>query len=460
MNLQRFGAALTIVALLSAGITFTTQGRALAATVLAIVTCASTLPCTGGTNTSSGAGVQGISSLGKGVIAQTKFNSTTATNAQFGLLGQDLSTSGTFDEGVRGTSVRGLGVHGMSTSRSGVRGDATSAQGVFGSSSSNAGTQGVSVTGPGVLGQSTSTTGSGNGVTGTALGHGNGVAGTAAQGGIGVSGTSTSGYGLYGSGVYGSIGAGSSSGVGAYGTGAYGTYGVGTSYGAVGSSSAGRGVYGVTSNGQAVFASSTSGRAIEGHTGSGLGLYVTNGSGNGADIAGSYAGVIARATSFPIVATDPTGNNLFYVDGNGAVFAHNGFHTFAPINGGGSATAFSSRTTTPTIEDTGTARLVNGVAAVSLDPTFARTIDPHALYHVMLTPDGDTRGLFIARKSATGFVVRETMGGRGTLDFDYHIYATAVGSAGQRMTIAGPNVPALKAANLRPALRAAPQLKP
>jgi hypothetical protein len=52
----------------------------------------------------------------------------------------------------------------------------------------------------------------------------------------------------------------------------------------------------------------------------------------------------------------------------------------------------------------------------------------------MLTPDGDTKGLFVASKSPSGFVVREVQGGHATISFDYHIYATSLGQAGQRMT--------------------------
>jgi hypothetical protein len=38
-------------------------------------------------------------------------------------------------------------------------------------------------------------------------------------------------------------------------------------------------------------------------------------------------------------------------------------------------TAFSPQTTLPTVEDTGTAQLVGGSAAVRLDPVFAASID-------------------------------------------------------------------------------------
>lgn len=76
----------------------------------------------------------------------------------------------------------------------------------------------------------------------------------------------------------------------------------------------------------------------------------------------------------------------------------------------------------------------------------------------MLTPDGDTKGLYVASKSPTQFVVREVQGGRGSLDFDYHIYASHAGSAGVRMAemtqgqayALEPHLPATKVSTKRP----------
>jgi hypothetical protein len=59
--------------------------------------------------------------------------------------------------------------------------------------------------------------------------------------------------------------------------------------------------------------------------------------------------------------------------------------------------------------------LVSGVAVVRLDPTFAASIDPTMAYRVFVTPAGDTRGLFVATRGATGFVVRESQAGRSTV---------------------------------------------
>jgi len=116
--------------------------------------------------------------------------------------------------------------------------------------------------------------------------------------------------------------------------------------------------------------------------------------------------------------------------------------------------SFTAKMSSPTVEDTGTAQLVGGSAAVRLDHTFAATIEPTIAYRVFLTPGGDTRGLYVATKTAGGFIVREAQGGRSSVSFDYRIVATAAGQAGQRMTIASaatlPHAPAVHAAPRAP----------
>jgi hypothetical protein len=44
-------------------------------------------------------------------------------------------------------------------------------------------------------------------------------------------------------------------------------------------------------------------------------------------------------------------------------------------------------------------------------------------YFVFLTPQGDSRGLFISMKTPNGFQVRENERGRTTMAFDYRIVA-------------------------------------
>jgi len=71
-------------------------------------------------------------------------------------------------------------------------------------------------------------------------------------------------------------------------------------------------------------------------------------------------------------------------------------------------------------EDFGTARLRRGRAVVRLDADFAKVIK-RGDYRVFLTPEGDCRGLYVRRKSAAGFEVRELMGGESAVAFSYRI---------------------------------------
>jgi hypothetical protein len=77
------------------------------------------------------------------------------------------------------------------------------------------------------------------------------------------------------------------------------------------------------------------------------------------------------------------------------------------------------------VEDAGEARLVAGSAHIQLDPAFASTISAHRPYMVFMTPNGESRGLYVIGKSRAGFDVRENAGGRSTMIFDYRILAYA-----------------------------------
>ncbi|MEO6990926.1 MAG: hypothetical protein ABI346_07005 [Candidatus Baltobacteraceae bacterium] len=95
--------------------------------------------------------------------------------------------------------------------------------------------------------------------------------------------------------------------------------------------------------------------------------------------------------------------------------------------------AFSERDAQATIDDVGDADLRGGYAAVRLEPRFASAIDPHVSYRVFVTPEGDSRGLYVAQKTMNGFVVRENQGGRSSLAFSYRIVATPYGATLKRL---------------------------
>lgn len=319
---------------------------------LAVITCATTTPCEEGNNTSTGPGLLGQSKSGHGVSGNTLFNSTTTSNGESAVLGQDLSTAGVYDMGVQGTSVRGYGVRGRSTSNAGVRGDSSSSAGLYGSSTTGYGAETV------------------------------GPIGLYAQGGS---------YGAFAS----------SGDIGLYGTGS------------------GVGVYAQSSSGNALDASATATSvwAISGTSSNGSGLQMSAYS-RGADVTGGYIGVVGRSPTYPLVAATESGTILFYVDSSGNIYCNN-----CPAAATTTTASSYTRATAPAVEETGTAHLVYGSANVYLSPSMARSIDTRLGYQVFLTPNGDTRGLYVANKYAGGFTVREVQGGRGTFNFDYHVYA-------------------------------------
>jgi hypothetical protein len=78
-------------------------------------------------------------------------------------------------------------------------------------------------------------------------------------------------------------------------------------------------------------------------------------------------------------------------------------------------------------EDFGSGQLSNGVATIELEPTFAETVNLNVDYHVFLTPNGNSGGLYISSKTPTSFEVRESGSGRSTIAFDYRIVARRKG---------------------------------
>ena len=96
---------------------------------------------------------------------------------------------------------------------------------------------------------------------------------------------------------------------------------------------------------------------------------------------------------------------------------------------------YATESATATIEDVGTARMSNGVANVQIDSAFASVMDGK-WYYVFLTPLGDTRGLYVSMKSASGFQVRENEGCRSRVGVDYRIVAHPLDAKNDRLPLA------------------------
>jgi hypothetical protein len=143
----------------------------------------------------------------------------------------------------------------------------------------------------------------------------------------------------------------------------------------------------------------------------------------------STATILAEndASSGPIIeAYSPSGFCQFNVGGS---FECSGSKSaVVPVDGGARKVAlYAIEGPENWFEDAGSAHLTNGEAVVDLEGTFGQTVNTDVDYHVFLTPDGDCKGLYVAQKSSTSFVVRELGGGTSSIPFDYRIMAKRKG---------------------------------
>jgi hypothetical protein len=448
-------------------------------------------PATSGTT--YGAAGQVESPSGYGVYGQ---NAAT-TGLALGVYGSSASSAG---YGVEGSvsSPTAIGIFGSNSATTG------NAVGVYGTSSSSGGfgVQGTvsSPTGYGVYGGNLVASGTTAGVYGgTASPTGYGVEGdnfatTGTAPGVYGTSASTNGFGVYGAGA-----------LGVYGAGVYGVYGsdtsaTGTNYGVYGTSPGGYGVYGngfygAYGDGQAVgvFGSALSlGVSGQANGGSGTGENVTLGGagawGDTGGPSGSYVGVLATADSNNALFAannDPSGDYPTLVAENDTTATHNPvFQTSSPNTYSGSrhCTIDTSANLTCTgvvsgivqqvdgkqtaiyamqsaenwLEDAGSGELSNGSARIELDSAFAQTVNAGVEYHVFLTPNGDSKGLYVSHKTATSFEVHEQGGGISSISFDYRIMAKRKGYENVRLE----DLTARFRQPVRPARKARPKLPP
>jgi len=282
-----------------------------------------------------------------------------------------------------------------------------------------------------------------------------------AANGDGVYGTSTNGYGVYGT---------STNGVGIYGTAQ--NYGVGL----YGSSQNGDGIIATATNGIALVAASAASTVPVAHIvhnsgtigltspwqdwASTAALWVDGELASGAP-QGNYASLMATAgdevagvfrnnsqNSATIYAYNVQGNQvstLFKVfqasspDGTCGIGGAGNLSCTGQIKtlinaGGGTRRVETYAMQSPEnwMEDFGSGALERGVAIVTIDPTFAETVSETSDYHVFITPNADSRGLYVIRKTATTFEVRESGGGTSSLSFDYRIVAKRRGFEAER----------------------------
>jgi hypothetical protein len=361
----------------------------------------------GGTASTDASGVSGFASASSG------FNS--------GVFGVSSSINGT---GVFGTSVQWVGVGGQATAPSGgpafgVWGDSlsTGGTGVAGFEDATSGyTNGVygqnaSPNGAGVFGSAVATSGNSDGVVGQTANDGNGVAGFA---------TETSGFA---SGVYGQTASPGGNGV------------VGSALSTSGNAG---GVVGLTSAPNGAFAV-WGAYGFSPTPGGGVGVKGSIEAGAANGVAGQFINVPGQGLLLQGVSGN-TFQQVFSVDTSGNLQMSGNL----VVNGTKSSTAkladgrvvalYAVESPENWFEDFGSGELQNGVAWVPLDGAFAQAVNAAVTYHVFLTANGDSSGLFVARKTPAGFEVREHGGGTSNLAFDYRIVARRRGFETLRMT--------------------------
>ena len=142
----------------------------------------------------------------------------------------------------------------------------------------------------------------------------------------------------------------------------------------------------------------------------------------------------ANSTDLVLVAKGDNAGGLCTINVVGDL-ACNGSVTAVVHAGGSRQVALNTISSTEHwFEDAGAGQLSNGEAVVNIEAVFGETVNTGVEYRVFLTPNGDCRGLYVAQKSPTSFVVRELGSGHSSIAFDYRIMAKRAGYEKVRLT--------------------------
>jgi hypothetical protein len=184
------------------------------------------------------------------------------------------------------------------------------------------------------------------------------------------------------------------------------------------------GVWGDSSQRPGIFATSDSEDAIA----------AVSSDTNGGQRAGFFDNLSFSSTENVIYATGFNVGGLCTISTAGHLACNGVLGAVAPVDGGARQVALSAvQATEDWFEDAGSGQLAHGETVVNLEGTFGQTVNTNIEYHVFLTPNGDCKGLYVAQKSPTSFVVRELGGGTSSIAFDYRIMAKRKGYESVRM---------------------------
>jgi hypothetical protein len=157
------------------------------------------------------------------------------------------------------------------------------------------------------------------------------------------------------------------------------------------------GVLGTSSDRHGVIGTSTSNAGVFGYSSNGPGIVGMTS--NPAASAGAFFGDVKIA---------------------GNISANNLKSAAVPFPDGSRRALYCMESPEVWFEDFGSAKLARGRAVVKLDANFAKVIK-RGDYRVFAMPEGNCHGLYVRRKSANNFEVRELMGGKSSVAFSYRI---------------------------------------
>ena len=146
-----------------------------------------------------------------------------------------------------------------------------------------------------------------------------------------------------------------------------------------------------------------------------------------------------------VAESDKDGFAGFFVGGllvHGGLFVRGVKSAAVPHPDGSHRLLYCMESPESWFEDFGEERLVEGKVDVPLDPDFAALVQVD-IYHVFVTPYGESKGLFVAERYATGFRVCEQQQGTSNVSFAYRVIAKRKDIVANRLATAPSRTDAL-----------------
>lgn len=139
----------------------------------------------------------------------------------------------------------------------------------------------------------------------------------------------------------------------------------------------------------------------------------------GADIHGKVYGMYLEGNEYSLFAE----GKVFKTD----LDVHLQKNENARTAAGSMIPLYTQVSTGSTVQTCGTGQLVNGVCQVSFEPHFVGSVSDMAQVLVTVTPNGESKGVYVVSTSKNGFTVKENDNGSSNVQFTYMAVALRAG---------------------------------